>query len=331
MNMRSTVIVLFVAAACLLWWPFHTQTSLYSAGAAGSTPAGEILEGFVLEQRVRAGAADMTAAPALETHRQQHCFGIRFATYRRSNGGRLDVGWRQGDRTQQWRVSAARLVDNKYRYFCPDQPFAAQEDFDLRISGVDGQPGNAATLWLVDGLEEGTQDAALAFMNFINNPENAASWHQTTGYIPITNESVQLLEEEGWFEENPNSAVAGEQLEAAPDSPATAGVLMGNFVAIRDVITGAIEDVLVNDLDPAERFDVVLCPPAPVVAIPHDHSPDFHARTLDIDGTPRPYLDFLVWSSLATGADLPAAVAPVMRSSRQVPPRPAPDCTGMSV
>lgn len=111
-----------------------------------------------------------------------------------------------------------------------------------------------ATLWLLDGLDEGTQDAALAFMNFINNPENAASWHRETGYIPITNESVALLEDEGWFEENPNSAVAGEQLEAAPDSPATAGVLMGNFVAIRDVITGAIEDVLVNDLDPAERM-----------------------------------------------------------------------------
>jgi sn-glycerol 3-phosphate transport system substrate-binding protein len=111
-----------------------------------------------------------------------------------------------------------------------------------------------ATLWLIDGLDEGTEDAALAFLNFLNNPENAASWHQTTGYIPITNESIALLEDEGWFEENPNSAVAGEQLDAAPDSPATAGVLMGNFVAIRDVITGAIEDVLVNDLDVAERM-----------------------------------------------------------------------------
>ena len=68
-----------------------------------------------------------------------------------------------------------------------------------------------------------------------------------------------------------------------------------------------------------ERYDVVLCPPAPVVAIPHDPSPDFHARTLDIDGTPKPYLDFLVWASLATSADLPAAVAPVMRNPQGLP------------
>jgi sn-glycerol 3-phosphate transport system substrate-binding protein len=111
-----------------------------------------------------------------------------------------------------------------------------------------------ASLWLVDGLESDVEDAALAFVNFLNSPENAADWHRVTGYIPITNAAIDLLESEGWFDENPNSAVAGEQLNAAPDSPATAGVLMGNFVAIRDVITEAIEDILVNDLDPAERL-----------------------------------------------------------------------------
>jgi amidase len=68
-----------------------------------------------------------------------------------------------------------------------------------------------------------------------------------------------------------------------------------------------------------QRFDVVLCPPAPVLAIAHDQTPDFHARTIDIDGQPRPYLDFLVWASLAAGADLPAAVAPVMRSAHGLP------------
>jgi sn-glycerol 3-phosphate transport system substrate-binding protein len=111
-----------------------------------------------------------------------------------------------------------------------------------------------ATLWLTEGLDEDVEDVALAFMNFFNNPENAADWHKVTGYIPITNASIALLEDEGWFEDNPNSAVASAQLDAAPEGPATAGVLMGNFVAIRDVMTEAIEDILVNDLDVGERM-----------------------------------------------------------------------------
>jgi amidase len=62
-----------------------------------------------------------------------------------------------------------------------------------------------------------------------------------------------------------------------------------------------------------QRFDVILCPPAPVLAIPDDTTPDIHARRLDIDGTPRPWLDFLLWSAPATGAGLPAACAPIRR------------------
>ncbi|MFA9430874.1 extracellular solute-binding protein [Egicoccus sp. AB-alg2] len=167
--------------------------------------------------------------------------------------------------------------DGTYNAFASQQvPFLIYSSSDTTLLTEEGEnggfeveasfmPGNGdraeggniiggATLWLVDGLETETEDVALAFLNFLNNPENAADWHRVTGYIPITNAAVELLEEEGWFEENPNSAVAGEQLAAAPASPATAGVLMGNFVAIRDVITGAIEDVLVNDLDPADRM-----------------------------------------------------------------------------
>lgn len=60
-----------------------------------------------------------------------------------------------------------------------------------------------------------------------------------------------------------------------------------------------------------ERFDIVLCPPAPVGPIRHDHQPDVHQRTLEVDGVARPYLDFLQWSSLASGPGLPAAAAPV--------------------
>ena len=44
-----------------------------------------------------------------------------------------------------------------------------------------------------------------------------------------------------------------------------------------------------------------------------------HARLLDIDGVQRPYLDFLCWASLATGADLPSLSAPVGLSQAGLP------------
>jgi len=61
-----------------------------------------------------------------------------------------------------------------------------------------------------------------------------------------------------------------------------------------------------------ENIDVVLCPPAPVGAILHDHRPDLHSRSIPVNCTQRPYYDLILWSCLATGAGLPAAVAPIL-------------------
>ena len=135
--------------------------------------------------------------------------------------------------------------------------FTVQSSFMPYNQNVDyaGNLIGGATLWMTNGLPEAAQDGALAFMSFFSNPENAAAWHQLTGYIPITNAAVALLEAEGWYDESPNSAVASNQLDAAADTPAATGALVGNFVAIRDVITAAIEDILVNDVDVATRME----------------------------------------------------------------------------
>jgi amidase len=58
------------------------------------------------------------------------------------------------------------------------------------------------------------------------------------------------------------------------------------------------------------KADVILCPVAPVVATPHSDDPNVFRRTLDVDGAPRPFMDFLGWASLAAAANCPAAVAP---------------------
>jgi amidase len=59
-----------------------------------------------------------------------------------------------------------------------------------------------------------------------------------------------------------------------------------------------------------ERFDVILLPVQPRGAIPHDHSEPQWARTVEIDGDERPYLDLFGWTGPAGAGMLPATVVP---------------------
>ena len=141
-------------------------------------------------------------------------------------------------------------------FFGDNADFTLQASF-MPYNGDKEYVGNligGATIWMLNGMDEVKQDGALAFLNFFSNPENAAEWHKITGYVPITDDAIALLEAEGWFDENPNSKVASDQLAASANTPASLGALLGNFVGIRDIITIAIEDILVNDLDVAERL-----------------------------------------------------------------------------
>jgi amidase len=60
-----------------------------------------------------------------------------------------------------------------------------------------------------------------------------------------------------------------------------------------------------------DEVDVVLCPPMPSAAFPHDHSSPQSARKLDIDGTKVPYNDQSVWAGIATLNGLPATTMPI--------------------
>jgi amidase len=68
-----------------------------------------------------------------------------------------------------------------------------------------------------------------------------------------------------------------------------------------------------------ESYDAVLTPTSPVAAIRHDQSEPMDARTITVDGEPRPYADQSVWTGLAGGAYLPAAVAPVGLTASGLP------------
>ena len=67
-----------------------------------------------------------------------------------------------------------------------------------------------------------------------------------------------------------------------------------------------------------QDIDVMLCPPMPTVAFPHDHAPR-NSRQLEIDGAKIPYFDQMAWSGIATLNGLPATIAPIGRGDGGLP------------
>ena len=128
----------------------------------------------------------------------------------------------------------------------------------LPYNDATGWTGNligGATLWLTDGLDPEVEDGALTFLLYLNNTENAADWHRVTGYVAITESAIELLTAQGWFEANPNQTVAARQLQESQVTPATSGAILGAFPAIRNVVTAAIDRVLLTDEDPRAVLD----------------------------------------------------------------------------
>lgn len=68
-----------------------------------------------------------------------------------------------------------------------------------------------------------------------------------------------------------------------------------------------------------QDVDVVLCPPMPSPAFPHDHSEPEEERQLEIDGKKVPYGDQKAWSAVATVTGLPATITPIGRTDGGLP------------
>jgi sn-glycerol 3-phosphate transport system substrate-binding protein len=128
---------------------------------------------------------------------------------------------------------------------------AAEVGFDVRTGLLpipDGVERNGvviggASVWLTEGHSQEELEIARDFALYMTNPENMVSWHKLTGYYPVVNESVDLLEDEGWFEENPNFAVAFEQLLDTIPNQATAGALLGTFLETRTIVGEALQRI----------------------------------------------------------------------------------------
>lgn len=93
------------------------------------------------------------------------------------------------------------------------------------------------------------------FFKFLAEPDQQAVWHQTTGYVTLTNASLKYLGQTNHFLRNPDQWTAFAQLTSGNNTPNTQGIRLGNFVAVRDAIEGELENILARKKSVQQGLD----------------------------------------------------------------------------
>jgi len=124
---------------------------------------------------------------------------------------------------------------------------------------IKGAPQNSiiggASFWVMGGKTNNAYKGIAKFLSFVSNPELQADWHTSTGYVPITTASAEIVKKTGFYEKNPGTDISIRQLTNKPPTGNSKGLRFGNFVQGREVIEEEIEQVLTGKKEAKQAMD----------------------------------------------------------------------------
>lgn len=122
-------------------------------------------------------------------------------------------------------------------------------------SDVQGAPQNSiiggASLWVFAKKSEDVYKGVTEFFHFISSPEQAAAWHQNTGYVPVTKAGFEKTKDSDFYAKNVGADVAVKQLNASTTENSR-GIRLGSLPQIRDIEDGVMEQVFAGKITPEE-------------------------------------------------------------------------------
>lgn len=98
-----------------------------------------------------------------------------------------------------------------------------------------------ATLWVLRGRPRDEYKGVAKFFAYLSRAEVQASWHQRTGYLPITRAAFELTRAQGFYDRNPGTSISIEQITLKPPTENSRGLRLGSYILIRDIIDDELE------------------------------------------------------------------------------------------
>lgn len=123
---------------------------------------------------------------------------------------------------------------------------------------VKGAPQNTviggASLWVMSGKPQSHYQGIAQFFQFLSDPKIQANNHMLTGYLPITLKAYQITEQSGFYQQNPGTDIAVEQM-IRKTTDRTRGIRLGNMLQIRAIIDEETEQVWTGQKTSKQALD----------------------------------------------------------------------------
>jgi sn-glycerol 3-phosphate transport system substrate-binding protein len=147
--------------------------------------------------------------------------------------------------------SSSSIMDlrSKAQFALGVAPLPVHSDF----AGVHtGTAPHGASLWVMSGKKPAEYAGVARFLAYLSRPAVQAQWHQATGYLPTTQAAVDLSRQQGFYERDPEAAIAVRALRSGT-TPRFA-----QAPAVRGVVDEELEAVWARRKTPMEGMDAAL-------------------------------------------------------------------------
>jgi sn-glycerol 3-phosphate transport system substrate-binding protein len=125
-------------------------------------------------------------------------------------------------------------------------------------SDVEGAPYRlnigGSSFWVLSGFTEEEYRGIAQFFSYLSSGEVQASWHQQTGYLPITEEAYHLAKKRGYYDANPAAEVAVLEVLNPHNTPFTRGIRLSNYIPVREKIIDQLEKAFSEEITPEKAL-----------------------------------------------------------------------------
>ncbi len=119
---------------------------------------------------------------------------------------------------------------------------------------VAGPPPGDGCFWILSSRPEAEQEAAWKFLKWLMEPEQQAEWFAGSGYLAIRTSAYDLPAAQEAMEKYPGFRVAAESLAYGPTEPETLGPVIGAFPQVREALSKAAEQMVLDSKDPDQAL-----------------------------------------------------------------------------